>query len=118
MTVGQGRACKRAAHIHLTQNAARRVALAAMAGAFDEIAAAIPLVALGGVGAKARVVEIEELPQAQSAPDGKGKGERVCRRFALDRRQGAQERREIGDILRTHALIRGVWKGGVEMGAV
>src|ERR1700733_9392970 len=89
-----------------------------MAGALDEIAAAVPLFALRMVGAKARVVEIESLPQTHGAADGKGKGEGVRRRFALNRRQTAQERREIGDVLGRHPLIRSVWESRVKVPAV
>ena len=89
-----------------------------MAGAFDEIAAAVPLFALRWIGAEAGIVEIEELPQTHGAADGEGKGEGVRVRFAFDRRHGAQERREIGDILRGHALIGGVGEGRVEVLAI
>src|SRR5271156_5056344 len=113
MAVGQWRARERPAQVRLAQEAARRVAFAAMAGALDEVAATVPLFALRRVGGKARVVEIEMLPQAHGAADGKGKGERVRRRFALNRRQSAQERCEVGEVLRSHPLIRGVRKGGI-----
>src|ERR1700735_3580286 len=118
MTVGQGRAGECMLQVHLAQKAPRRVAFATMAGALNEIAAAVPLFALRWIGAKAGIVEIKELPQTHGAADGAGKWEGVRRRVALDRRHGAQERREIGDIIRGHALIGGVWEGRVEVLAV
>src|SRR5579872_6735835 len=101
VTVRQRGARERLAFLHLAQKSARRVTFAAMAGALDEIAAAVPLFALARVGAKRCVVEVEQLPQAHGAANGKRKGERVRRRLPLDRRQRVQERGEIGDVLRS-----------------
>src|ERR1700729_1365663 len=104
MTVGQGRAGERMLQVHLAQKAPRRVAFATMAGPRNEIAAAVPLFALRWIGAKAGIVEIKELPQTHGAADGEGKEESVRRRFAFDRRHGAEARRGMGAILRRHAL--------------
>src|SRR5258708_25079752 len=103
MTVRQWRARECPAQLHLAQKTPWRVTFAAMAGALDEIAAAVPLLALGGIGGKAGVGEIEQLPQTHGAADGKGKGERIRRRLPLDRRQRSEERGDIGDVLRGHA---------------
>src|SRR6185437_7507224 len=104
--------------LHLAEETARRVTFAAMAGAFDEIAAAVPLLALLWVGRKAGVGKKKELPTAHRATDGERKGERVLRRLPLDRRQRSEERGEIGDILRRHPLIGRVRESGVQMAPV
>ena len=112
---GGGRAGQPLVLLGAAGEIARRVAFAAMARPFDEIAAEPrPVPARPSASAiTGWSLEIEQLPQAEAAPDVERKAEPVARRLAGDRRQRLHEGVEVGDVGRLHARIGRVGKGRI-----
>ena len=84
------------------------MAFAAMAGAFDQIAAGKHRLRRAcGKREHRLIAQIKQLPQADAAADVEGEAELVTRRLALHRRQRFQEGIEVGDVGGLHPCIGG-----------
>ncbi len=94
---------------------ARGMAFGAMARAFDQIAAAIPLRVMRRIGGIFLVVHVEEFPTAQQATDVEGKADLVRLVGGGVVRQRLDVGEHVAHILHMHALVRGVGQRRIEM---
>jgi hypothetical protein len=77
----------------------------AMARCVRQIGASVPLRGLRDVGPERRIVEKQQLPQADGAADAEGKFQSVAGRGAGNSRQGFEIGEEIAQVFGAHCLI-------------